>query len=106
MGGAVRGGRTSCGEECRGRCREIGGGGAVIMPGGGTVVEVVAMRMGVCILLGGEGVPGEVVCGTESGGPRREMRAIGETGRAGWGRGNRAWRVWEGEMVVAETGCL
>jgi hypothetical protein len=103
---AVRGGRTTCGEECRGRCGEEGGRRAEIVPAGGAVVEVVATGVGECILLGGEGVSGEVVCGAESGGSRREMRTIGETGRAGWGRGNRARRVCEGEVVVAETGSL
>lgn len=50
------------------------------------MVEVVAARM---ILLWGEVYSGEVVSRTEGGCSGREMRTIGETGRAGWGRGNR-----------------
>ena len=74
------------------------------MPGGGGVVEVVAMRMGESVLLWGEVVSGEVVCGTQGGGSGRGVRTIGEAGRAGWGRRNRARRVWD--VVVAETGSL
>lgn len=70
------------------------------------MVEILATVMRNCILLGGEVGSGEVVCGAESGGSRRKMRAIGETGRARWGRGNRTRRVWDAELVVAVTSCL
>lgn len=67
------------------------------------MVEVVAMSVGECILLWSEVVSGEVVGRAKSGSSGRKMRAIGKTGRAGRGRGNRTRRVG---VVVTETSSL